>query len=196
MSGSSSSRWLAGLLALAILGVLTVYFVSTREDDDAAPEASEPEEDDGDRERSVGSSSSERLSVREEDGPRRAAPARVIVDAGVRLAVSPLAVGPPRGAEVGSTAPPVIHGPPTKTAPAEPAEIPPEVLLRRTRGVQNALEERLSLLQQQREEAVAAGDTARLARIDYFIERLERQRPEVEQRIRELERASPSAERR
>lgn len=77
-------------------------------------------------------------------------------------------------------------GPPE--APVRIAPTPPETKLRRAEFVRDLLDRRIDEMRREREVAREAGDEGRVRRTERAIERMEAQRPGIEQRVRELRR--------
>jgi hypothetical protein len=183
------SRWLAGLLALAIVSVVTIYVVAGGSTDEGDEEPRRSEEHDW-----VESPSAQSASVAfDEHEPREnvRTAARVAGDAGA--GGPPIRAGEPRGASVGALAPVGAPEAPRPSRSARSGPVSPQLALRRARVIAEALEERIGQLREQREQAEAEGNTARIQRIDRFLERLEGERPNVDTRIRELEREAAAA---
>jgi hypothetical protein len=197
------SRWIIGVVVLAVVGAAIVYVVAYGSDLTGGgsdtewsdrPVASRPNGEEsgsqvglGQGVNGAGETEDERLAALRERIAARGPLVRMVGDGGVPIAARPVLTHRPgtliRRDPNNPQAPPELIDGPVRTA-----ETPPEVQLQRVRAVLAGLDQRQTALTEQRAEAAAAGNTERVAHIDRQLEIIGIQRPAVLNRIADLER--------
>lgn len=204
---SRRQSWILGALILGLLAVCFYLFAGEGEDDWGEPTDLGAERGDvrsspgpatiGSPDEETGGADDEAVARPEPPAPPpldREQLAELLLDGGQLSPEDELVLSPtlPPSARPSSDVSPADPSLPTApTAPVRIGPTSPEAARDRAVFWRDLMEHRVATLQREVEEAAVSGDEARVARARRQIERLEAQRPAMEQRVQELQAAAP-----